>query len=154
MTRRPEKLCAQVETVWDFICRAVGNKCRPEPWSSHGRTSTSIGAAGRPMIRDSCATEISVGDGMASTSSSRAWTRYLAAASRGHRGNPQTHMTYRISANVNPVDDNTSLGLSPVHSKRAGGMLLQELFELQRSTDHSLVSIIELHLESWPERSG
>ena len=55
------------------------------------------------MIRDSCATEISVGDGMASTSSSRAWTRYSAAASRGHRGNPQKHMTYRNSANVNWV---------------------------------------------------
>src|SRR5882672_6980034 len=104
MTRRPEKLCAQVATVWDFICRAVGNKCRHEPRSSHGRTSTSIGAPGRPMIRDSCATEISVGDGIASTSSSRAWTRYLAAASRGHRGNPQKDMTYRNSANVNLVD--------------------------------------------------
>src|SRR4051794_32447190 len=56
------------------------------------------------MIRESCATEISVGDGMASTSSSRAWTRYLAAASRGHRGNPQKHMSYRSSADVNPVD--------------------------------------------------
>jgi hypothetical protein len=103
MTRRPEKSCAQFETAWEFICRAVGNRCRPEPRSSPERTSTSDGAPGRPMIRDSCVTEISVGDGMASTSSSRAWTRYSAAASRGHRGNPQKHMTYRNSANVNPV---------------------------------------------------
>src|SRR5450755_1717656 len=103
MTRRPEKFCAQLETVSDFICRAVGNTCRPKPRSSYGRTSTTIGALGRPMIRDSCVTEISVGDGMASTSSSRAWTRYLAAASRGHRGKPQRHMTYRNSANVNRV---------------------------------------------------
>src|SRR5260370_7557559 len=102
-------------SVWDFICRAVGNKCRPEPPSSHGRTSTSIGAPGRPIIRDSCATEISVGDGMASTSTSRAWTRYLAAASRGHRGNPQKHMTYRTRANVNLVDPFSTAPLRQFH---------------------------------------
>src|SRR5450631_3346104 len=104
MTRRPEKSCAQVATVWEFMGRAVGNSCRPEPPSSPGRTSTSDGAPGRPMTRDSCATEISVGDGMASTSCSRARTRYLAAASRGHRDKPQKHMTYRNSKNVNPTD--------------------------------------------------
>ncbi|WP_247341959.1 MULTISPECIES: site-specific integrase [unclassified Bradyrhizobium] len=57
----------------------------------HGRTSTSTGALARPMMRDSCATEISVGDSMASTSSSRAWTRYLAAASRVIAVSPEAH---------------------------------------------------------------
>ena len=105
MTRWPEKLCAQLDIVWAFIRRAVGNKLRSVslPSPSPGRTSISVGAPGRPMIRDSCATEISVGDGMASTSSSRAWTRYSAAASRGHRGNPQNDMTYRNSVDVNPA---------------------------------------------------
>src|SRR6266702_4651868 len=68
MTRRPEKLCAQHDTFSDFNGRAVGNSRRSEPPSSHGRTSMSNGALGRPMIRDSCTTEISVGEGMASTS--------------------------------------------------------------------------------------
>ena len=97
------------------------------------------------MIRDNCATEISVGDGMASTSSSRAWTRYLAAASRGHRGNPQKHMTYRNSANVNPVDGHTSHGHSTVHPKRAGGMLYRSCLNCK-----GLLTTVSLQKSSLP----
>src|SRR5258708_24358925 len=101
MTRWPDRLSAQPETDWNFIGRAVGNTGWRDSRSSHGRMSISTGAPGRPMIRDNCVTEISDGDGTESTSSSRVWTRYLAAASRGHRGEPQKPMTYRNSGKVN-----------------------------------------------------
>jgi hypothetical protein len=69
------------------------------------------------------------------------------AIGTGHRGNPQKHMTYRNSANVNPVDGNTSLGHSMDRSACLGACSYRSCLNCKDSTDHSLVSKIELTLD-------
>src|SRR5262249_25117859 len=66
---RPLYSLHQAATSFEGWCRAVGRRRGSARYCSHVRTSTSAGAPGSPIRRDSCATVISVGEGMAASTS-------------------------------------------------------------------------------------
>src|SRR5262245_38152387 len=80
-------------------------RCASDLNSWSVRTSASTGAPGSPIRRESCATVISVGEGMvASTSEEDMDAMFQAEASRGNRGRPPATNAHQRNNKVNPLD--------------------------------------------------